>query len=141
MQAVETIKISTSGPSILEVTGEVESWLEQIGADAGLLTVFLRHTSASLVIQEDASPEVRTDLLNALSRLAPESADYHHNVEGPDDMPAHIKSMLTPTSIAIPVLGGRMALGTWQGLFLIEHRTKPREREIVLHYLGMLETD
>ncbi len=139
VQAIETVAVPTSGRGISDITDKVQTWLASIGADAGLLTVFIRHTSASILIQENAAPEVRADLLDALDRLAPQGAPYRHAVEGPDDMPAHIKAMLTPSSIAIPVLGGRLALGTWQGLYLVEHRTQPHRREIVLHYLGMLE--
>ena len=105
-------------------------------AGDGLLTVFVRHTSASLAIQENADPDVRTDLLDALDRLAPEAADYRHADEGPDDMPAHVKAMLTGVSLSVPVEGGIPILGTWQALYLIEHRRAPHRREVKLHYLG-----
>ncbi|HKH97229.1 MAG TPA: secondary thiamine-phosphate synthase enzyme YjbQ, partial [Beijerinckiaceae bacterium] len=101
-----------------------------------LLTVLCRHTSASLTIQENADPDVRTDLMTALDRLAPRDAPYVHGIEGPDDMPAHIRTMLTGASVAVPVLDGRPALGTWQGVYLIEHRDRPHRREILLHLVG-----
>ncbi len=111
-------------------------WLDRIGAADGLLTLFIRHTSASLLIQENADPDVHTDLIAALERLAPRDRGYVHDVEGPDDMPAHIKSALTATSLSIPVRAGRMLLGTWQGIYVVEHRDRPHRREVVLHYLG-----
>jgi len=111
-------------------------WLADNRADDGLLTVFLRHTSASLTIQENADPAVLADLADALARLAPESRSYRHDSEGPDDMPSHIKSMLTATSLSLPVLAGRMVLGTWQAVYLIEHRLAPHRREVLLHYVG-----
>ena len=111
-------------------------WLSRIGAADGLLTLFIRHTSASLLIQENADPDVHTDLIAALERLAPRGGGYVHDVEGPDDMPAHIKSALTATSLSIPVRTGRMLLGTWQGIYVVEHRDRPHRREVVLHYLG-----
>lgn len=106
------------------------------GPAPGLLTLFVRHTSASLTIQENADPSVRPDLLDALDRLAPRSHAYRHAQEGPDDMPAHIRSMLTDVSLQVPVSEGRMALGTWQGIYLLEHRDAPHRRQVVLHYLG-----
>ena len=111
-------------------------WLGDIGAGEGLLTLFIRHTSASLTIQENADPDVLRDLLDALERLAPRAAGYRHASEGPDDMPGHIASMLTATSLSVPVAAGRMLLGTWQALYLIEHRDAPHRREVVLHYIG-----
>jgi len=114
----------------------VRKWLADSDAGNGVLTIFLRHTSASLTIQENADPDVLADLAGALDRLAPEYAGYKHDIEGPDDMPAHIKSMLTATSLTIPVLSGDLALGTWQGVYLIEHRARPHRREAVLHFLG-----
>lgn len=119
-----------------EITAEAARWLGEIGAGEGLLTVFIRHTSASLTIQENADPDVQRDLVDALARLAPEEAPYRHRTEGPDDMPAHIKAMVSATTLSIPVAEGRMALGTWQGLFVIEHRARGRRRQVVLHYLG-----
>jgi secondary thiamine-phosphate synthase enzyme len=114
----------------------MEEWLAGSSAGDGLLTVFLRHTSASLTIQENADPDVLADLADALARLAPESSRYRHDIEGPDDMPSHIKSMLTSTSLAIPVIGGELGLGRWQAVYLVEHRARPHRREAILHYLG-----
>jgi secondary thiamine-phosphate synthase enzyme len=138
---VETIvtsvlTVQTPGHSFLDVTAEVAKFLSDAGASEGLATLFIRHTSASLTIQENADPSVLTDLMTALGRLAPENAGWIHNAEGPDDMPAHIKTMLTGTSLQIPVLGGELALGTWQAIYLIEHRSRPHRREIVLQFLG-----
>jgi len=135
-QASTTITLSTSGPGFMDLTAHVEDWLGQIGAREGLLTVYLRHTSASLTIQENSDPDVRRDLLDALDRLAPRSQKYRHRLEGTDDMPAHIKSALTATSIGIPVVNGRAVFGTWQALYLIEHRDIPHRREVVLHFMG-----
>ena len=134
--AFETLKVETRGPGLWEQTAPVADWLARIGAADGLLTLFIRHTSASLLIQENADPDVHTDLIRALERLAPRNGGYVHDVEGPDDMPAHIKSALTATSLSIPVKAGRMLLGTWQGLYVVEHRDRPHRREVVLHYLG-----
>jgi secondary thiamine-phosphate synthase enzyme len=127
--------IETRGPGLYEVTDRLASWVAGAGAE-GLLTLFIRHTSASLLIQENAAPEVRDDLLGFLDRLAPPADDprmswLRHRDEGPDDMPAHIKAALLPVSLQIPVLGGRMALGTWQGVYLVEHRARPHRREVV----------
>jgi secondary thiamine-phosphate synthase enzyme len=116
----------------------VAAWLASIGARDGLLTVFNRHTSASLTIQENADPHVLSDLMGALEQAAPRSARYRHSVEGPDDMPAHIKAMLTCASLGVPVLAGQIQLGTWQAIYLIEHRDRPHRREILLHFLGAL---
>src|SRR4030095_14812788 len=113
-------------------------WLAENGARDGLLTLFIRHTSASLLIQENADPDVQTDLIEAFARLAPLDRPYVHDVEGPDDMPAHIKSALTAASLSIPVRAGRMVLGTWQGIYVVEHRDRPHRREVVLQYLGTL---
>ena len=137
-QAIETLDIETSGPGLSDQTRAVGGWLNRIGARDGLITVFIRHTSASLLIQENADPDVHTDLIDALSRLAPRNRSYVHEVEGPDDMPAHIKSALTATSLSIPVRAGRMLLGTWQGIYVVEHRDRPHRREVVLHFLGTL---
>lgn len=114
------------------------AWLRSINACDGLLTLFIRHTSASLTIQENADPDVLRDLVDALARAAPREGGYRHAMEGPDDMPAHIKSMLTATSLGVPVDGGVMVLGTWQAIYLIEHRDAPHRREIVLHYVGTM---
>jgi secondary thiamine-phosphate synthase enzyme len=135
-QAFETLHIDTRGPSLTLVTEDVRRWLAEIAAMDGLLTLFIRHTSASLLIQENADPDVQTDLVNALDRLAPKGAPYLHTIEGDDDMPAHIKAALTATSLSIPVRAGRMELGTWQGIYVAEHRDRPHSREVVLHYLG-----
>lgn len=135
-QASTSITISTRGPGFTDLTARVEDWLDRIGAREGLLTAYIRHTSASLTIQENADSDVRRDLLDALDRLAPRSQDYRHRTEGPDDMPAHIKSALTATSIGIPVVGGRAVLGIWQALYLVEHRDAPHRREVVLQFVG-----
>lgn len=135
-QAFHTLTVDTRGPALTEVTGEVRAWLGSIGAGDGLLTLFIRHTSASLLIQENADPDVHIDLIDALERLAPRDRGYVHDTEGPDDMPAHIKSALTATSLSIPVRDGAMLLGTWQGIYVAEHRDRPHRREVALHYLG-----
>ena len=135
-QAIGRLTVRTSGAGFTEVTAAVAAWVAGSAIRDGLLTAFCRHTSASLTIQENADPDVRTDLMTALDRLAPRNAPYVHATEGPDDMPAHIRTMLTHTSVAIPVIGGRLALGTWQGLYLVEHRDRPHSRKIVLHLAG-----
>jgi secondary thiamine-phosphate synthase enzyme len=137
-QAQHRILIETRGLGFTDVTSRLVEWLGSVGARDGLLTLFIRHTSASLTIQENADPDVLRDLEDALQRAAPRGALYRHGSEGPDDMPAHIKSMLTATSIGIPVTGGRPVLGTWQAVYLIEHRDAPHTREIALHYVGSL---
>ena len=135
-QALGRLTVETAGPGFIEITREVARWLAETGIRDGLLTAFCRHTSASLTVQENADPDVRTDLLTALDRLAPRNAGWVHDTEGPDDMPAHIRTMLTGASAAIPVLNGKLVLGTWQGIFLIEHRDRPHRREIILHIAG-----
>ena len=135
-QAQHRLTIETHGRSFTDITRGVAAWLGSVKASEGLLTLFIRHTSASLTIQENADPDVLRDLLDALEGLAPRDAAYAHDVEGPDDMPAHITSMLTSTSLSVPVSAGRMVLGTWQALYLIEHRDAPHSREVVLHYVG-----
>jgi secondary thiamine-phosphate synthase enzyme len=136
-QAQEIIAVRTSGQGLVEVTREVTAWVAGRGIHQGLLTVFIRHTSASLVIQETAAPEVRSDLENFMERLVPEDpARYAHDDEGPDDMPSHIRSALTQTHLAIPVAAGRLLLGTWQGIYVFEHRRRPHRRELVLHLAG-----
>lgn len=135
-QAFETLAVETFGPSLSDQTDQIRRWLAHIGAGDGLLTLFIRHTSASLLVQENADPDVHTDLLDALDRLAPRERPYVHDVEGPDDMPAHIKSALTQTSLSIPVKAGRMVLGTWQGIYVVEHRDRPHRREVALHFIG-----
>ena len=135
-QAQHRLTIETRGRSFTDITRGVASWLGSVKASEGLLTLFIRHTSASLTIQENADPDVLRDLLDALEGFAPRNAGYAHDIEGPDDMPAHITSMLTSTSLSVPVNAGRMLLGTWQALYLIEHRDRPHSREVVLHYVG-----
>ena len=135
-QSVHKLEISTRGQGLYEFTSSLSEWLSQQKIETGLLTVFCRHTSASLLIQENADPTVRVDIKNYFDRLAPESAAYIHNYEGDDDMPAHLKTALTSVQLSIPVVGGRMALGTWQGVYLFEHRVQRHRREIVLHLIG-----
>lgn len=130
------LAVETSGRGFVDLTGEITSFVNEIGALEGLLTLFIRHTSASLTIQENADPSVLDDLTTALGRLAPENAGWTHETEGPDDMPAHVKSMLTATSLQVPILKGRLALGTWQAIYLIEHRLRAHRREIVLQFIG-----
>lgn len=135
-QASGTLRVSTRGPGCTEFTDEVAAWLRAIGAGDGMVHLFIRHTSASLLIQENADPDVQRDLVDALRRLAPEGPHYRHDSEGPDDMPAHIKAMVMPVTLSVPVLGGRMRLGTWQGIYLVEHRARPHSREVALNFLG-----
>ena len=136
-QAQHDLTIRTQGQGLYELTAEVGEWLGGQGIVTGLLTVFCRHTSASLTIQENADPDVVRDLGAFFADLAPEDpARYRHRSEGADDMPAHIRSTLTDVSLAIPVQDGRLALGTWQGIFLFEHRRRPRPRDLVLHLVG-----
>ncbi|MEJ8311555.1 secondary thiamine-phosphate synthase enzyme YjbQ [Agrobacterium larrymoorei] len=132
------IELSTRGQGLYEFTDEAAAFVRNAGAEEGLLTVFVRHTSCSLIIQENADPDVQRDLKTFFSRLVPPSSDPSmrwvvHTMEGPDDMPAHIKAALTQVSIGIPVYSGRMMLGTWQGIYLFEHRDRPHRREVVLH--------
>ena len=136
LMATATLRLDTPGAGFTDITNHVAGFIAQIGAGEGALLMFLRHTSASLTIQENADPDVQADLISALDRLAPEDAAWIHDVEGPDDMPAHIKTMLTASSLHIPVLGGELALGTWQAIYLIEHRARPHRREIVLQFAG-----
>ena len=135
-QGFLSLPISTHGAGLYEFTGEAENLVRTTGIVDGLLTCFIRHTSASLLIQENADPNVQKDLIAAFARLAPEDFPYRHDEEGPDDMPSHIKSALTAVSIGVPVLGGQMVLGTWQGLYLFEHRAIPHRREVLLHLIG-----
>jgi secondary thiamine-phosphate synthase enzyme len=134
--ATVTLEVDTHGRGFIEITQAAARFLSETKANEGNLLLFLRHTSASLIIQENADPDVRTDLAAALSRIAPEDAGWEHDVEGPDDMPAHVKTMLTGISLQVPVSGGRLALGTWQGIYLAEHRTSPHRRQIVLQFMG-----
>ena len=135
-QSTNTLSVATNGQGLVPVTRAVEAWVAEQSVATGLLTVFIRHTSASLLIQENADPTVRADLEAFFKWLVPENVGYRHNAEGPDDMPAHIRSALTQTQLSIPVLDGRMVLGTWQGLYVWEHRSAPHRREVVLHLLG-----
>ena len=136
-QSTDILRIKTRGRGLHEVSREVRGWTDAQGIDTGLLTLFCRHTSASLLIQENAAPEVRTDLETFFAAIAPEDpARYVHDDEGPDDMPAHIRTALTTVNLAIPIIGGSLALGTWQGIYLFEHRRRPHERQIALHVLG-----
>jgi len=136
-QFVDLVRISTRGRSLVEITDDVLDWLKPHGVRTGLLTLFCRHTSAGLLIQENASPAVRADLETFFNRLAPEGAGrYRHADEGADDMPAHIRAAMTGVQLAIPILDRRLALGTWQGIYLFEHRRAPHIREIALHLIG-----
>jgi secondary thiamine-phosphate synthase enzyme len=135
-QSAYTLDISTRGQRLYEITSPVIEWVEQQRIQTGLLTVFCRHTSASLLIQENADPTVRTDIQAYFSRLVPEDGPYVHDSEGPDDMPAHLKTALTQVQLSIPVIDGSLALGTWQGIYLFEHRTHPHRRLIALHLIG-----
>jgi secondary thiamine-phosphate synthase enzyme len=130
------LTVQTSGAGFTDLTAEVAKFVREVRAREGAVTLFIRHTSASLTIQENADPAVLVDLATALDRLAPENAGWRHDTEGPDDMPAHIKTMLTATSLHIPVLQGALALGTWQAIYLVEHRARPHRREIVLQFIG-----
>jgi secondary thiamine-phosphate synthase enzyme len=136
VQASHALVVPTRGKGFVELTQALSGWLDSFGADSGLLTVFVAHTSASLTIQENADPNVRRDLVDALEILAPEDRAYAHAEEGPDDMPSHIKAMLTSVSLSIPVQDGAMTLGTWQGVYLIEHRTAPHQRKVALNFIG-----
>ena len=138
MRIVQTrLTLETEPRELKEITAELQQWVVQQGIGAGLLSVYISHTSASLLIQENASPDVRHDLEAFLRRIVPENmALYRHNDEGPDDMPAHIKSMLTQTQLTIPVTDGRLQLGTWQGIFLLEHRASPHRRSLILTLIG-----
>ncbi|MGJ5176002.1 secondary thiamine-phosphate synthase enzyme YjbQ [Bradyrhizobium oligotrophicum] len=130
------LTVQTAGRGFTDLTREVEAFLRQIAASEGAVTAFIRHTSASLTIQENADPTVLRDLTTALARLAPENAGWVHDTEGPDDMPAHIKTMLSAVSLQVPVHDDRMMLGTWQAIYLIEHRSRPHVREVVLQFIG-----
>ncbi|HMJ43806.1 MAG TPA: secondary thiamine-phosphate synthase enzyme YjbQ [Pseudolabrys sp.] len=134
--ATATLRVETPGAGFTEITADAKAFIAQARADEGTLMVYLRHTSASLTIQENADPDVQTDLVTALDRLAPEHAPWVHDVEGPDDMPAHVKAMLNGVSLHIPVAAGKLALGTWQGIYLAEHRRKPHSREVIFQFIG-----
>ena len=135
-QVTGTIAVETQGQGFTDVTRRIAGWLDGAGLEEGLLTVFIRHTSASLLIQENADPDVLADLGDALDRLAPRNAGWRHDTEGPDDMPAHIRASLTQTHLSIPLVGGRLMLGTWQGIYVVEHRDRPQRRELALHLMG-----
>jgi secondary thiamine-phosphate synthase enzyme len=136
-QAAEILTVETRGRGLVEITRDVVAWTMRQGMTTGLLTLFCRHTSASLLIQENAAPEVRADLEAFFERLAPEAPGrYAHDDEGPDDMPAHLRTALTQVQLGVPLIGGRLALGTWQGLYLFEHRRRPHARQVALHLLG-----
>ena len=130
------LSVDTAGESLTEITAEAKRFLTQSAGRDGVLLLYLRHTSASLVIQENADPAVQTDLITALRRLAPENAGWVHDTEGPDDMPAHVKTMLTGVSLHVPVIDGELALGTWQSIYLVEHRARPHRREVLLQFIG-----
>ncbi len=135
--SISTIEISTPGRGFQEISGELQEFVRQSGVKIGVCHVFLRHTSASLLITENADPDVRRDLENFISALAPDGDPaYFHRMEGPDDMPAHIRSVLTCSEITLPIRGGRLALGTWQGVYLWEHRTRPHQRRLELTIIG-----
>ncbi len=139
VQSKHEIVVLTNGREMIDITALLQNWINRIAAKDGMLTVFIRHTSASLTIQENADPDVQFDLLDALDTLAPELAPYRHTSEGKDDMPAHIKSALTATSLNVPVDNGKLGLGIWQGIYVIEHRTASHQRKLSLHYIGELD--
>ena len=136
--ATSTLTVRTQGKGFIDLTCDVRAFLREIDAQDGIATLFIRHTSASLTIQENADPSVLVDLLTSLDRLAPQDGGWTHSDEGPDDMPGHIRTMLTSTSLQVPVIAGALALGTWQALYLIEHRARPHRREVVLQFMGTL---
>jgi secondary thiamine-phosphate synthase enzyme len=133
------LTVQTKGDGFVDLTADVAEFVRDAGAREGTLNLFIRHTSASLTIQENADPAVLVDLKTALARLAPEDAGWIHDTEGADDMPAHVKTMLTATSLQVPVMNGKLALGTWQAIYLVEHRARPHHREIVLQFMGERE--
>ena len=135
-QTSARVKVATPGPGFTDITEAVADFVAESGIHSGLVSVFCRHTSASLTIQENADPDVRVDLMTALDGFAPRHGQYVHGMEGPDDMPAHIRTMVTDSGLTIPVRDGRLALGTWQGIYLIEHRDRAHRREIALHAIG-----
>ena len=130
------LRVCTHGKGLTDITADVRTWLNSTAVTTGLLTIFIRHTSASLIVQENADPAMLRDLRDFFERIAPEEFAYAHNTEGPDDMPAHIRAALTQTSISIPVCDGALVLGTWQGIYIFEHRRAPHDREVVLHLSG-----
>ena len=130
------LTVQTAGAGFIDLTAEVGKFVDDASAQEGMATLFIRHTSASLTIQENADPSVLRDLMTTLNRFAPEDANWTHDTEGPDDMPAHVKTMLTASSLLVPVLTGKLALGSWQAIYLIEHRSRPHRREVVLQFMG-----
>ena len=134
--ATATLTVETEGEGLVEITRDAARFVAEIGARDGMLFLFIRHTSASLTVQENADPDVRTDLVTALRRLAPSDAPWVHDVEGPDDMPAHVKTMLTGVSLHVPVIAGALGLGTWQGIYVAEHRLRPHRREVLMQFIG-----
>ena len=134
--ASATLRVDTPGAGFTDITANAAGFIDQISAGEGVLLVYLRHTSASLAIQENADPDVHSDLIAALDRLAPENAPWIHDVEGPDDMPAHVKAMLNGVSLHVPVTDGKLAVGVWQGIYLVEHRRRPHSREVILQFIG-----
>lgn len=135
-QHQHTLSLTTQGPGLYDITDPVSDWVQQADIADGLLTLLIQHTSASLLIQENADPDVLADLQDAFARLAPHAGPYRHATEGPDDMPAHIRAALSQSSLSIPVAEGRLRLGTWQGIYVFEHRDQPHRRQIALHLLG-----
>lgn len=135
-QSMARLVVPTRGQRFHQISQPVNGWLKSTGVGDGLLTLFLRHTSASLTIQENTDPDVQADIIDALDRLAPEGDGYRHHLEGPDDMPAHIKSHLTGVTLQVPVIDGQMDLGTWQAIYIVEHRKGQHQRTVTLHYLG-----
>jgi len=136
-QASQELAVKTGGRGLVEITREIEIWLGGEAMENGLLTVFIRHTSASLLIQENADPDVGGDLDRFLTRLVPDGDSlFRHTAEGPDDMPSHVRAALTQTSLSVPVAGGRLGFGTWQGIYVFEHRLQPQRRTVALHLIG-----
>jgi secondary thiamine-phosphate synthase enzyme len=130
------IEVSAGGQGLADVTRDIAAWVARQGMAEGLLTIFCRHTSCSLLVQENAAPAARRDLERFFARVAPEGTDYEHDDEGPDDMPAHIRAALTQVQLSVPLIAGRLALGTWQGIYLFEHRRAPHRRSLALHLIG-----
>ncbi len=136
-QLTTTLSVNTRGRRLYDITSEVRSWVQQSGMGTGLLTLYIQHTSASLLINENYDPDVKTDLERFFARLVPDGdALFEHTIEGPDDMPAHVRTALTQVNLAIPLVGGKLALGQWQGVFVYEHRHEPYVRRVVLHLMG-----
>ncbi len=134
--ATATLRVETPRSGFIDITSNAASFVDQINAGEGALLIYLRHTSASLTIQENADADVQVDLMTALDRLAPEDGPWVHDVEGPDDMPAHVKAMLNGVSLHVPIVNSKLALGTWQGIYLVEHRRKPHSREVIFQFVG-----